>query len=81
LESGKKSPRRAGTYQADIIDRARSKFAVNAEKGIDFLIRHQLIDDNPKEIASFLQHCGFLDRVQIGEYLSGRYVSMRKDEL
>lgn len=64
---------KAPSFQTEIIDRARSKFAANGEKGIEFIIRNGLIDDNPREIAHFLHHCGFLDRMQIGEYLSTLY--------
>jgi Sec7-like guanine-nucleotide exchange factor len=65
-----------GAFQTDIIDKARSKFAINATKGIDFLIRHHLIEDSPEEIANFLQYCNFLDRTQIGEYLCDAYDQM-----
>lgn len=56
-----------------MIDKARSKFAVNPERGINFLLANDLIEDNPKEIANFLLHCSFLDRGKIGEYLSDPY--------
>lgn len=34
------------------------------------MTKHKLLDDTPAEIADFLLHCSFLDRAQIGEYLS-----------
>ena len=57
-------------YRTEIIDKARSKFAVNADKGIEFLLKHGVIENSSHEVANFLQHCGFLDKVQMGEYLA-----------
>lgn len=59
-----------GPFQSDIIDKARTRFAICATQGIAYLTRHRLLDDTPADIADFLHHCSFLDRPQIGEYLS-----------
>ena len=62
-----------GPFHGDIIDKARTKFALSPAKGIEYLVKRRLLDGNPSEIAAFLLHCRFLDRLQVGEYLADQY--------
>lgn len=59
-----------GEITSNILDRARTRFSICAQQGIDFLIDRGLLDNVPQEIASFLLHCRFLDRIQVGVYLA-----------
>ena len=56
------------------VERAIIMFNENPKKGIDFLIKHQLIDPDPTMLAEFMLTTPGLSKFAIGEYLG------KKDE-
>uniref|UniRef100_A0A8C9MKZ8 Cytohesin 4 n=1 Tax=Serinus canaria TaxID=9135 RepID=A0A8C9MKZ8_SERCA len=55
-----------------ILSLGRKKFNMDPEKGIQYLIEHQVLSSNLQEIARFLHKGEGLNKTAIGDYLGGR---------
>ncbi|NWI37450.1 CYH4 protein, partial [Picathartes gymnocephalus] len=61
------------TRQRDkILTLGRKKFNMDPEKGIQYLIEHQVLSSDLQEIARFLHKGEGLNKTAIGDYLGGR---------
>lgn len=47
----------------------RKKFNINVNKGLDYLVKNDLLNNTPEDIARFLYKNEGLNKVKIGEYL------------
>ena len=47
----------------------RKKFNINVNKGLDYLVKNDLLNNTPEDIARFLYNNEGLNKVRIGEYL------------
>uniref|UniRef100_A0A8U7MYK6 Cytohesin 4 n=1 Tax=Corvus moneduloides TaxID=1196302 RepID=A0A8U7MYK6_CORMO len=55
-----------------ILSLGRKKFNMDPEKGIQYLIEHQVLSSDLQEIARFLHKGEGLNKTAIGDYLGGR---------
>jgi brefeldin A-inhibited guanine nucleotide-exchange protein len=60
------------------VKKGKQRFNLKPKDGIKFLIGIGYLQNNPKDIASFLFNADGLDKEQIGEYLGGKDEINRK---
>lgn len=59
-------------FSAKHVSIGKKRFNMNATKGIDYLIEHDILENNPESIAKFLFEGEGLNKAAIGDYLGER---------
>ncbi len=60
----------AASANAEMVSRAVALFNAKPQKGVQFLIQHKLVEDNPDSFARFLFETEALSKKKIGELIS-----------
>lgn len=78
LESTNEFDSTSQNYKAKQINIGKKRFNIDPQKGIDYLIEHRILENQPEAIAKFLFEADGLNKTAIGNYLGERKESNMK---